>query len=443
MELASTTEAERAESKAESDRREIMNDAALDLFRCEALTAERRALQVINHDSKREFLNNLEWIHMIQDSIIPLLDSASGTTLSNVMAEMLKSNLDGVRKCIHRMLMQSVTSEMYVPSDDVINVQRFFLARLETHRLSIFRIHPGVPEWIALPALNLEVIMDSALRNARGHGKHGATYELTVNAHDDDLKIEIKNEAGARHKAALTLQEERVNILNNAHTPNLDGNALPSLPPFLPQYEERFEISVAKQILVLSIKATASLMFYPLCDDAPANTLLSIQVPFRLANAPAAMGCHAVLAGNTILICADDDAAPRSAYKGLAKALKINDCRIFGETFEGIAHLVQTVMAAAAQSGDENVVCIFDQNMDNYDEGAVYGTEVIKQCRYLGFTGLMFIRSANGDIGSRVIYKNAGANGTLSKLSTGMPQFVKDFMGMVNSIRDRSKSNRI
>jgi hypothetical protein len=128
-------------------------------------------------------------------------------------------------------------------------------------------------------------------------------------------------------------------------------------------------------------------------------------------------------------------------YKGLAKALKVNDCRIFGETFEGVTDLVETVMAAAAQSGDDNVVCIFDQNMDNYDEGAVYGTEVIRKCRYLGFTGLMFIRSANDDIGSRVIYKSAGANGTLPKLSTGMPQFVKDFMGMVDPNWDRTNAN--
>jgi len=142
-----------------------------------------------------------------------------------------------------------------------------------------------------------------------------------------------------------------------------------------------------------------------------------------------------MLAEQTILICADDDAAPRMAYKGLAKALKANDCRIFGKTYAEAADLVKTVLAAAAQSGDDNVICIFDQNMDKYDEGVVYGTEVIRQCRYLGFTGLMFIRSANDDIGSRVIYKNAGANGCLSKLSTGLPQLVKDFIGMVASNR--------
>ena len=154
------------------------------------------------------------------------------------------------------------------------------------------------------------------------------------------------------------------------------------------------------------------------------------------------MGCQTVLLANTILICADDDAAPRMVYKGLAKALKIDDCRIFGQTFEGVADLVNSVLAAASQSGDDNVVCIFDQNMDNYDEGAVYGTEVIRKCRHLGFTGLMFIRSANDDIGSRVIYKNAGASGCLPKLPTGLPQFAKDFISLVASNRGKCKTGQ-
>ena len=123
------------------------------------------------------------------------MESAIGAALSDIMAEMLKNNLGAVGKCIHHMLMQSVTSETYVPSDNVINLQSFFLARLEAHPLCVFRIDPGVPEWIALPSLNLEVMINSALRNARGHGKYGANYELTVNALHGHLTIKIQNEA--------------------------------------------------------------------------------------------------------------------------------------------------------------------------------------------------------------------------------------------------------
>ena len=45
------------------------------------------------------------------------------------------------------------------------------------------------------------------------------------------------------------------------------------------------------------------------------------------------------------------------------------NCLILGETHAEIKALVVTVMETAKQYGDENVLCIFDENLDNYKEG--------------------------------------------------------------------------
>ncbi len=67
----------------------------------------------------------------------------------------------------------------------------------------------------------------------------------------------------------------------------------------------------------------------------------------------------------------DDDLGPRTSFKGIRRQLGIPEanCLILGETHAEIKALVATVMDAAKQHGDENVLCIFDENMDNYKEG--------------------------------------------------------------------------
>ena len=53
-----------------------------------------------------------------------------------------------------------------------------------------------------------------------------------------------------------------------------------------------------------------------------------------------------------LLVCCDDDAAPRIAYKGLVKKLKPKESIILGETHEEAASLVETVLTAAKKATD-------------------------------------------------------------------------------------------
>ena len=91
------------------------------------------------------------------------------------------------------------------------------------------------------------------------------------------------------------------------------------------------------------------------------------------------------------------------------------NCKILGESYEECRGLADTVLMEAQAYGDANVVCIFDQNMDRYSEGQVYGTDVTADLRSRGFNGLIFIRSANDTYADETAHRFAGANGTLSK----------------------------
>ena len=77
--------------------------------------------------------------------------------------------------------------------------------------------------------------------------------------------------------------------------------------------------------------------------------------------------------------------------------------------------LVKTVLHVASTHCDKLIVCIFDQNMDQYEEGTVYGTDVTKELREKGFEGPIFIRSANDDFASAKKYRDAGATSNLKK----------------------------
>jgi len=175
------------------------------------------------------------------------------------------------------------------------------------------------------------------------------------------------------------------------------------------------------------------LVFYPAYGGEAPYTIFSLEFDAKEAPEPLFSNeevRRTTLAPGCLLVCADDDKGPRLLYKGLAKMLGATDYMILGSTYEEADGLVEIVLKAAQDKGDCNMVCIFDQNMDTYPEGRVLGTDTIKKLRASGFGGLLFIRSANDDTASRLMYKNAGADSTLSKSNTPMADLAKEVLGV-------------
>ena len=160
-----------------------------------------------------------------------------------------------------------------------------------------------------------------------------------------------------------------------------------------------------------------------------------LEIKSNVASAPVTTGNESETLDKTcILICADDDNGPRLVYKSLVKKLGVDNHMILGEKYAEAEGLVETVLKAERESNGRNVICIFDQNMDRYAEGAILGTEVTARLRKCGFKGLIFIRSANDDMASVVAYKNAGADATLSKGTATVVDLAKEIVEVRRSI---------
>jgi len=121
--------------------------------------------------------------------------------------------------------------------------------------------------------------------------------------------------------------------------------------------------------------------------------------------------------GGIVLICADDDAIIRLGYLGLARRLEgVKEYKILGKTYEEANSLVSKVLDAAEEHGEENVVCVFDLHMENYDgQGEVLGSDVVCDLRIAGFNGLAIIRTGNEDDMSKDMCRRAGADEVLNK----------------------------
>jgi len=197
----------------------------------------------------------------------------------------------------------------------------------------------------------------------------------------------------------------------------------PSLNPCHDRLAQHF------QDAAMAMNANLSLVFYAEEESSPAYTLFSFDLKLIPTDPPEEQGTTAevdmILPNGTMLICADDDRAPRLAYKGLIKKLRVTNSMVLGSTYAEISELVTTVLDASSEFGEARVVCIFDQHMDAYDEGRILGTDVTRELRDAGFKGVIFIRSANDDAASCLFYRSAGANACLGK-SVNVTQLVVD-----------------
>ena len=128
-----------------------------------------------------------------------------------------------------------------------------------------------------------------------------------------------------------------------------------------------------------------------------------------------------VLPADLALVCCDDDLIPRYLYRVLLKTAKASptESAIVGESYAQVAGLADTVLEKARRLGPERVVCLFDENLDGYEEGSFKGSEIIAELRARDFTGLAIVRSANDEPSAVHDYIAAGADGFIGKAVKG------------------------
>jgi hypothetical protein len=272
-------------------------------------------------------------------------------------------------------------------------------------------IDESVPAFVVLSTDLLKIIMSNSMHNAAQHGKRKGPITLHVGARQGRLTFALQNEAGSNHSEALRMQGEHgVNMLLEGDCGALDRSSIgSSMSTFMGMSEMQDAAKALNAVVKLTFYAAES-------SSASAHVIFSLEMDL-VEGAPPAQDETPTLRQGTVLICADDDFAPRIQYKSMAKKLGVpaSNTTILGETFSQIESLVATVLESAEVHGAENVVCIFDQNMDRYKEGRELGTNLARELRERGFRGLIFIRSANDDPASGNFYRSAGANACLGK----------------------------
>ncbi len=395
--------------------------------------ADSAAFKAINHCAKRHLYNNLQWVDTLETTVVPGIKSENSSLaqksvldLQKILNIMAADNTAGFDQCKQVMLHQcmsaclslicshwqtialrQIVSGTYVPVLESVNARQWAQKlAADIHNVSVL-VDEAVPDFVKLPLFPVETIMENAIHNAITHGKAKGRLWLSLLVQNDRLIVALENEAGERHSAALSMQEQHG---RNALFQNDDSDLdLASVGSRQSTFLGRAEMLKAAE--AAGGDTTLSLVF------EPATVHFSINTRLNVGSSPPETDAQRLLPPSTFLICADDDKAARLAYKGLAKKLQIplERMAVYGATLEEATALVTTVLEAAAKFGDSSIVCMIDQNMDRYPRGTVLGTTVTRELREAGFKGIIFIRSANDDLESVREYREAGANGALSK----------------------------
>ena len=129
------------------------------------------------------------------------------------------------------------------------------------------------------------------------------------------------------------------------------------------------------------------------------------------------------------MLCADDQNAPRLQIMSAAEKMGIPiqqerdmtdltqgvfrdepNLKLFGRTANEVQPEVW--QAVVEQWSARPAVLILDQNIAFDDSGCVYGTDVCRHLRELGFTGVIAIRSGNDNESDKLKYAKAGSQVT-------------------------------
>jgi CheY-like chemotaxis protein len=359
--------------------------------------------------------NNMSTIDDVQRHLIPKIAPCCKEEhireLVQSLESMMRDNKSGHEKCKDALILKQISAGDYQPVLEALHVRSFCDTKWSSIAHLSIDVDPAVPKWLLASAALLNIILENAIHNAIEHGERSGQITMSLSVLDSEsLLIAIKNGAGRNHAAALRMQSDHGDDALMSNREGLDLGGIGSAQStFLGMGEMREAAAV--------MGASLSLVFYPQSGMTPPHTLFSLKIGLKPTSAPvipADEGEVPPLREGTVMLCIDDDHAPRIGYKGLIKKLKVKESAILGRTHAEAFCFVETVLTAAEAHGDLNVVCILDQNME-YKEGVIRGTEVVAALRREGFKGVVLIRSANDDNASGLVYRAAGANGYLSK----------------------------
>ena len=355
------------------------------------------AFSAINHAVKRTMINSMFWAQEIQKCSDPK-DTVKYAT------EIEKDSRHGIQMCKSVVLQSQIADGTYKLQSEVVDIRvEVQKAYFSKPNLTI-SVAADVPIWVVLDMLLLRMVLDNVIDNARTHGSFNGDINLTVILSGSSLGFQVRNPPGKRHAQNLQLQKEKGlnTLLNECRSNTKHMNKIGS--------DGSTMLGMSEVLLVAKcMHAEPSLLF------APESVIFSLWVPIQIATKPDSVPQMPV--GMVYFLCDDDNISRRIGELILRQkclGADLNLCQIVGDTYAEAVSFVANVLAAGALHGNDKVICIIDQNLQ-YRDIKVLGTDLTQSLINEGFTGLIFIRSADDNFESVGEYRQAGATGYIRK----------------------------
>ena len=258
---------------------------------------------------------------MKRDTIPKLLATPDDVALVHQLAELLDcveaDCKEGFSKCRDVIALKQLYSGEYQPVHEPVSLRSFLTDTWgQIPKLTIVVDEP-VPEWLSICIPLFLIVMQNAIHNAKSHGERDGqiylNFKLIQVGQTRFIRIQLKNNPGNNHDAAVQIQSELGENMLSAQSKGsfaLIGNAMST---FLGMGEI--------QTAATAMSATTSLVFHPDTQTEPACVVFALQMQLVAASDPGGVDNKARLRlrPGTFMICADDDKIARMMYKSLAK----------------------------------------------------------------------------------------------------------------------------
>eukprot|EP00900_Chrysochromulina_parva_P011351 jgi/Chrpa1/20216/Chrysochromulina_OHIO_Genome00005646-RA len=443
--LAASFEAH-AETHAECDEEKLKLAASVKAHALTQAEAESKGNRVINHTSKRVMSNTSLMCELALKQLTSFTLSAADDSTRSVLLERLRRTLAesvaGFHMCKTVLLQTSIISGEYHPVREEFTLEQIFEHLGLSAAMRVVIDAADTRSMRADKAL-LTSILFNASQNALVHGEQGGTVHVGAVLSDGSpscLTVVIRNAPGVNHAKlfAFTQAKGNADLLairagegsapSNDQSAGIRGDSSELCKPSR-ELSKMAVGTVDSTYLGLGAILRDAQAFNP-----PARTSLAIgahEVAFSitlevvLVEQDASAAESRVLPAGLVFVWLDDDDMPRIYADAVLRAAKANReaSLILGETYEEAKTCLARVMELSAAHGEERMIVLLDQNIDQYHEcateGVIQGTELCRELRTRGFRGTIAICSANDESKDEYEYLQAGANLCIGKGLTG------------------------
>ena len=435
-----------AETQVECDEEMAKLVASVKAHALTQAEAESQGNRVINHTSKRVMSNTSLMCELalkqLSSFTLSETDDATRSVLLERLRRTLAESIAGFHMCKSVLLQTSIINGEYHPVREEFTLEQLF-EHLGLSAASRVVIDAADTRSMRADKALLTNILFNASQNALVHGDQVGTVHLGAVLRDGSpscLTVTIRNAPGVNHAKLIAFTQSKGNAdllairAGEGSAPSKDQSAKIRVNSSELCKPSRELSKIAVGTVDSTYLGLGAILRDAQAFDPPALTSLAIgahEVAFSitldvvLVEHDASTAESRVLPTGLVFVWLDDDDMPRIYADAVLRAAKANReaSLILGETYEEARTCLARVMELSAAHGDERMIVLLDQNIDQYHEcateGVLQGTELCCELRRRGFRGTVAICSANDEPKDEYEYLQAGANLCIGKGLTG------------------------